>query len=139
MPGEFQYALIVGINIYKNQQIQNLYNAVLDAREVAKIFIKLGYQVVELYNEQATRENIIYNFSRIRKKSEANDSFVFYFAGHGQGLTIGSKDKAGYIIPYDAQPNLLENDIFVYDEEAIALDLLRRYSKGWNLSMWLFF
>jgi uncharacterized protein len=125
-----QHALIVGINTYQNQQeIQNLYNAVPDAREIAKIFTKLGYQVVELYNEQATRKNIIDNFSRIRKKSKTNDSFVFYFAGHGQGLTLESKDKVGYIIPYDAQLNLMESNVIVYDEEAIALNLLRRYSK----------
>jgi hypothetical protein len=124
-----QYALIVGINTYQNsKEIQNLYNAVPDAQEIAKIFTKLGYQVVELYNEQATRENILHNFSNIRKKSKANDSFVFYFAGHGQALTIGSKDRVGYIIPYDAQIDLMDNDVFVYDKEAIALNLLTRYS-----------
>jgi uncharacterized protein len=125
-----QYALIVGINIYKNRQIQSLNNAVADARKIAEIFKRIGYQVIELYNEQATRDNIIDNFSRIRKQSKNNDSFVLYFAGHGQGLTIESNDKVGYIIPYDAQLNLLENDVFVYDEEAIALNLLRRYSKS---------
>jgi uncharacterized protein len=124
-----QHALIVGINTYQNQQIDNLFNAVPDAREIARIFTKLGYQVVELYNEQATRKNILNNFSRIRKKSKTNDSFVFYFAGHGQGLTLESKDKVGYIIPYDAQLDLMESNVFVYDQEAIPLILLRRYSK----------
>ncbi|MGD8549629.1 MAG: TAXI family TRAP transporter solute-binding subunit, partial [Desulfobacterales bacterium] len=125
-----QDALIVGINRYQNEEIDTLYNAVRDAQEIAKIFKNLGYEVIELYNEQATRKNILHNFSRIQRKSKTNDSFVFYFAGHGQGLTIGNRDKVGYIIPYDARLNLMESNVFVYDEEAIALNLLRRYSKS---------
>ncbi|MEE9610926.1 MAG: hypothetical protein V3W19_06720 [Desulfatiglandales bacterium] len=34
------------------------------------------------------------------------DSFIFYFAGHGQGLTLEAGEKFGYIIPHDADITL---------------------------------
>ncbi|MFC1857158.1 TAXI family TRAP transporter solute-binding subunit [Thermodesulfobacteriota bacterium] len=125
-----QYALVAGIDSYQNNRIPRLGNAVNDARAISDMLRKMGYELTELYNEQATRSNIIHGFSKIKKKSRHNDGFIFYFAGHGQGLTLETGDKVGYIIPYDAQIELTEMDVFAYDEEAIDLRLLRRYSKS---------
>ncbi len=124
-----QYAIVIGIDKYNDTRIETLRNAVNDAKSVSKMFRKLGFDVTELYNSKATKKNIKKAISEIRKKTGRNDSFVFYFAGHGQGIKLESKDQEGYIIPADADLEMDSTDIMQYDDEAISLSRLRAYSK----------
>ena len=124
-----QYSLVVGIDRYENEGIPRLANAVSDAKSIAEMFRKLDFEVIELYNEQATRSMMIKGFSKIKKQAQKKDSFVFYFAGHGQGLRLETGGKVGYIIPYDAQVSLLQTDVINFESQALNLSLLRLYAK----------
>ncbi len=125
-----QYALIIGIDHYSYMPDQELDNAVNDARAVAEMFKKMGFEVRKLYDRQATRKNIINEISKMKYKAGQNDSFVFYFAGHGQGIKLKSGRKEGYIIPYDADIDLSKpRDVIKHDLETISLNRLRTYSE----------
>jgi len=122
-----QYAIVVGIDRYKNQEIDVLKNAENDAKAIAQMFREIGFEVIELYGDNATRQNIIDRIGQIQKQVQKDDSFLFYFAGHGQGVTLESKSKEGYIIPYDSMTNLEQPDLIQYDEESLSLQRLRNY------------
>ena len=125
-----QYALIIGIDRYKRNDIDQLKNAVNDAKSVAEIMKAQGFIVTELYNNSATRQNILNEYSDIHKKSKETDSFLFYFAGHGQGITVNGLEKLGYLIPYDADISLNELNLIQYDNCAINLNQLNHYAKN---------
>jgi len=125
-----QTALLVGIDSYKNQNIPRLENAVNDAEALADIFNGMGIKVTTLYNEKATKRNILKELQRIERSGGKQDSFIFYFAGHGQGLTMQNYKKKGYIIPYDAAIDLSSTSVIDYSEETIALDSLRNISQN---------
>mgnify|MGYP005847309841 CR=1 FL=1 len=124
-----QFALVVGIDHYRDRRLNPLNNAINDAKAVAKMLRELGFDVIERYDEEATRREIVQSFSDIQRKIGKSDGFVFYFAGHGQGVRLGSGDLIGYIIPYDAALDLSRDNVMDYDEEAISLNRLRNYSK----------
>ena len=124
-----QHAIVVGIDHYKNTNIPALNNAVNDAKVIAEVFNSMGYSVTTLVNEQATRRNILKAIQKVRNESEQQDSFVFYFAGHGQAISLEHAERKGYLLPYDTTVSLESNDIFEYDESAIALNSIRQYSK----------
>lgn len=127
---EKQYAIVVGIDQYHNKTIDSLQNAVNDARSVSKLLTKMDFELVELYDNRATKKQIIQSFSMITKNIKRNDSFVFYFAGHGQGFTLENGERVGYIIPYDADVSLIHKDIIEFDTEAIPLNTIKKYSKN---------
>lgn len=125
-----QYAIVVGIDKYRNPSMDQLQNAVNDARELSKMFRRMGYRVIELYDEKATKRAIINSFSNILRRARGDDSFVFYFAGHGQGFTLENGERVGYIIPHDANVDMINRDIIQYDSEAIPLNSIKKYSKS---------
>jgi hypothetical protein len=125
-----QYALIIGIDRYKRNDIVRLKNAVNDAKSVAEMMKSQGFIVTELYNDKATRLNILKEYSAIHEKSKESDSFLFYFAGHGQGIAINSQEKLGYLIPYDADISLTDMNLIQYDNSAINLNQLNHYAKN---------
>lgn len=124
-----QYAVVIGIDRYKDLGIEVLDNAVNDAKAVARMFLKMGFNVTELYNTSATKREILRSFSKTIKSVKKSDSFVFYYAGHGQGFTLESGDRVGYIIPYDAAISLVQKDIIEYDYETIPLNTIKKYVK----------
>jgi Caspase domain len=98
------YILSVGINKYKNSNYDLNY-AQADAKaftekiqEQNKGIFKSIYKQ-EIYNEEATRGNIIKGFNNIIAKAKPDDVFIFYYAGHG---TI-DEDRANsfYLVPTD--------------------------------------
>ena len=125
-----QYALIIGIDKYKRSDIDQLKNATNDAKSVAEMMKAQGFIVTELYNSNATRQNILNEYSVIHGKSKESDSFLFYFAGHGQGITINNQEKLGYLIPYDADISLNDMNLIQYDNSAINLNQLDYYAKN---------
>lgn len=123
-----QYAVVVGINDYRNAGIPNLVQAARDAKAFADMLkTQMGFIVTELYDDRATRHNIKEAMYAIRGKVSDKDSFLFYFAGHGQGVRLMNKEQEGYLIPYDADVDLRNPDIFRLDDEGISLNRLRRY------------
>jgi len=94
------YAFIVGIDNYHGTW-DRLKNAVRDAKAVEAL-LRQSFQfdsVQALYNDQATRDDIlgaIDNFSAVLRK---DDNLLIYFSGHG---TIQQRANRGYWVPADA-------------------------------------
>lgn len=104
------YAVIIGIDRYTslnyNYQLQN---AVRDAQGIKQVLSSkfVFDKFYELYNEEATKENILKTLQGDLSKAESEDAIFVFFAGHGFTQTgIGGED-VGFIIPHDGS---LEDD-----------------------------
>lgn len=103
------HLLIVGINKYKNSAY-NLNYAQPDAKAFVDKVKSQGERIfktinpIEIYDESATKENILNAFNQIAVKARPEDVFVFFYAGHGS-LDEERKDKDGdspfYFVPAD--------------------------------------
>lgn len=103
------HLLAIGINKYKNSTY-NLNYAEPDARSFiehmtkGKLDIFKGVYKTELYNEQATKENIVAALKDLSLKAKPEDVFVFYYAGHGtQDEEVKNADGESpfYFVPTD--------------------------------------
>jgi len=126
-----QYAIVVGIDHYKNLSIPTLNNAVKDARSVAGLLRKKGFKVIELYNENATKEKILDALKRVKELATKDDATLFYFAGHGEGVSGYNGVREGYILPYDFNSDLNNPnaDVMYYDKSAISIGSLIMYAR----------
>lgn len=109
---ENKYAVIVGINQYKDADIPHLNYADNDAQSIKKMLIhKFNYQeenIRLLLNEEATKFNIQSALSALRHIDQ-NSQVLFYFAGHGQTIQLPSGGEMGVLLPYDAN----DEDLYV--------------------------
>jgi hypothetical protein len=109
-----QYAVIIGINNY--QSWLPLQNPVKDARELKEILQTKYYlnTIYELYNEKATKANIIKLLDYLKNTLTSKDSLLIFFAGHGY---FDGTTQSGYWIPVDGdrdpvkQSNWISNNI----------------------------
>ncbi len=126
-----EYAIVVGIDHYKRLSLPRLSNAVNDARSVAELLRKRGFEVIELYNENATKERILDALKKIKQTSTSQDATLFYFAGHGDGVSGHNGVREGYILPYDfnADLNNPNADVMYYDKSAISISSLVMYTR----------
>lgn len=93
------YALIIGINTYKNKSIALTY-AVPDAiafgntlqKSASPLFAKMDIQVLTT-PEATTKEAIIKSFEQLRLKIKPNDLFVFYDASHGIVDVVNNEEQ----------------------------------------------
>nr|WP_200589600.1 filamentous hemagglutinin N-terminal domain-containing protein [Noviherbaspirillum pedocola] len=91
-------ALVIGLNHYADKRIPRLESALPDARAMRDALSqRLGYEVTLL--EDAGKGEIMTAFNRLALEMSASDSFVVYFAGHGDMV---EKTGEGYWIPADA-------------------------------------
>jgi uncharacterized caspase-like protein len=76
---------------------------VADAGEIRDILTADYYidETVELYNRDATRQNIARAFADLQQKPGANDTLFIYYAGHGH---LDAALDAGFWIPVDGGP-----------------------------------
>jgi uncharacterized caspase-like protein len=94
------YALIIGIDNYKGQW-KPLKNAVSDAKAINQL-LKSKYKfdyLKELYNEQATRVNIIKELEWLVQNVKPSDNLLIYYSGHGE---FNQSLNKGYWVPVDA-------------------------------------
>jgi WD40 repeat protein len=98
------HVLAVGINKYKNEAY-NLNYAQPDAfafveklNERSRAIFK-SVNRVEIYDEEATKENIITGFKSMVARAKPEDVFMFYYAGHGT-LDEENNDEY-YLVPTD--------------------------------------
>ena len=126
-----QYAIVIGIDHYKRLSLPKLNNAVADGRSTAAILRKKGFSVIELYNENATKERIIDVLKEIKNNATSEDSTLFYFAGHGDGISGNNNVREGYILPYDFNSDLNNPnpDVMYYDKSALSISSLVMYSR----------
>lgn len=129
-----QYAIVVGINTYKKKSIPTLVNALNDAHSVAKLLRDKGFSVIELYNENATKDRILDALKKIKQLSTSKDSTLFYFAGHGDGVSGKKGVREGYILPFDfaSELNTPAQDVMYYDKSALSISSLVMYSRDTN-------
>jgi len=95
------YAIVVGINTYPSQKWPTLSYAVQDAKGFAAFLKSQRFEVVELYEERATKQAIVAAVEdRLVSKLTNADRVAFFFAGHGVTRTVAG-DQRGYLVPYD--------------------------------------
>ncbi|MEL6135188.1 MAG: caspase family protein, partial [Bacteroidota bacterium] len=106
------YLMIIGINKYTHWP--QLRNAVKDCRDVASTLVN-GFQfdtkdVITLFNEEATRENILETLEILQTKVKPEDNVVIYYAGHGY---YDRDSEVGFWVPVDARrgktPDFIRN------------------------------
>ena len=96
------HVLAVGINQYQNSAYDLNY-ARTDANSFAEKLAGQGKTIyksinkVEVYDTDATRENILTGFRSIITKANPEDVFVFYYAGHG--TLDEEKNEEFYLVP----------------------------------------
>ena len=91
-------ALVIGLDKYTDKRIPQLVSAAYDARSISEAFGgQMGYDVTLLQNP--TKAEIVKWFNRIVVELNDTNSFIVYFAGHGE---LVEKTKMGYWIPGDA-------------------------------------
>ena len=95
-----QIALIIGIDNYQNMPV--LKNATADAKAIAEALHNYyGFKhITELYDNKATKANILDNVRNIVDSLKGDEDILIYFAGHGH---FDSTLERGYWVPVDAQ------------------------------------
>lgn len=93
-------ALLIGIENYSSPTWKKSGSSVKDAEALEQILIsEYGFSTVEtLYNQNATRENIINELTELVTKAGEDDYILVFFGGHG--IEVG---KDGYWVPSDAE------------------------------------
>lgn len=96
------YALLVAIDEYKGTEWSQLKTPINDANKIKDVLLgKYGFEeVITIYDEQATRANIINKIDKLAQNVTENDNIFIYFSGHG--VEIGNE---GYWVPADALTN----------------------------------
>lgn len=96
-----QWVLTIGIDTYLSWP--RLKTAANDAKTLKSVLLERYHvdpsRVVELYNENATRKNILAALRDLTKKVKPEDSLLIYYAGHGH---IDSITKKGSWIPVES-------------------------------------
>jgi len=116
------WGVVIGINTYHD--FDPLQYAINDARAVAASLQGLGFTVITLLDEQATRQNIVHVLhTELPSKAGPDDRVVIFFSGHGESRIQADGHKKGYIIPVDARQG---ND----DARKISMEQLRDLSQS---------
>jgi len=107
------YAVIIGINAYPNLKSDfQLSYAVSDAKAVEKMLKnKFTFsEIYTMYNEQATKSNIMDVLLNKLSKISKDDAVFVFFAGHG-GQQKTDYGDIGFIVPYDGDFSDMRNII----------------------------
>ncbi|MEZ4828202.1 MAG: SUMF1/EgtB/PvdO family nonheme iron enzyme [Bacteroidia bacterium] len=118
------HLLVIGIDEYAH--LKPLNNAVLDAKEVARVltsdyFFDIPDFAPPLYNKDATRSNLIKTFDKLAYKfgeKKYQDNLIIYFAGHGE---YKESLSAGYWALHEAK----YNDLSTYFSNAELVSYIK--------------
>ncbi len=103
-------AVIIGIDRYQNLKAENqLKFAVRDAKGVEQV-LRDRYpvsKIITLYDEQATRDNIMKVLQGDLATAGSDEAIFIYYAGHGITRSPQQK-KLGYLIPNDGSLEINE-------------------------------
>ena len=94
------YALVIGIDNYKGDW-PKLNNAVNDAKTISDV-LRSDYrfdEIITLYNEEASRDNIIQKLEALASKTAKDDNVLVYYSGHGE---FNQQYNRGYWVPANA-------------------------------------
>lgn len=106
------HLLSIGINKYKNNSLSLNF-----AKDDASGFVELisegtkglfsGFKLYQLYDEEATQQNILDTLDKISHQASLHDVFIFFYAGHGS-----MSESKFYILPTES--------LRAYDEKELA-------------------
>jgi hypothetical protein len=118
------FAIVVGISKYASIRWKDLPYARSDAEKVAEVLKQKGFEVLSLYDRDATRHAILARMeNNIAQRLQPNDRVLFYFSGHGYSKQNGAILDT-YLIPYDKE-NIEMNANQIY----VSMSDLERQSK----------
>ncbi len=93
-----------GIGINKYAHFPTLNNAVKDVRDISALLLKeydfTPEYTITVYDEEATRENIIEALDRLQREVGPADKLLIYYSGHGH---LNKEIGKGYWIPTNAE------------------------------------
>jgi hypothetical protein len=108
--GGINHLFIVGIDNYSS--VAKLNNAVRDAHAVRDVLLEYyefdKSRLTELYNEQATRQNIMQALRKMASELKDEDNVILYFSGHGHYDTVLDE---GYWVPVGASYDIIDDYI----------------------------
>lgn len=113
-----QWLFVIGIDSYTNFPRLNI--SVNDAKAVKDILLKRyhydEYHVIELYDEEATRRNILGKLRYLTRRVGPEDSVIIFYSGRG---SLGSSKREGSWIPVegdieDSSSWISNKDIYNY-------------------------
>jgi len=110
------YALIIGIDKFRGEW-PPLRNAVNDARTIQGL-LEEKYQfhhIKSLYNEEATRQNILGAFEWFMQNLNKKDNLLIYYSGHGY---YNEQMEKGFWVPVDAETKQIHQ--YISNEEIRA-------------------
>lgn len=127
-------AFVIGIDKYQDKTIPNVEFAKNDANLMKEYLIKrFGfleeniYPKEQLYPTAAYLKTFLKDYLKKVLKPDGTSDLFIYFTGHGApGL---SGDSSGYIVPFDANPNYL-NDINAYNLNEFFKDISNLNAKN---------
>jgi WD40 repeat protein len=106
------HMFVVGINKYRNKSMSLSY-AKDDAESFAKLIGESSQglfgqiKIHELYDENATRQNILDTLEKLSHKIHLHDVFIFFYAGHGS-----ISENNFFLVPTEC--------VRAYDESVLA-------------------
>lgn len=93
------YALVIGINQYPH--LDHLLTATNDARDIANVLKEdYGFESKLILDQQASRDNILEELNKLRKRLKTDDRLLIYYAGHGY---YNQETDTAYWLPVDAE------------------------------------
>ncbi|MBI4244856.1 MAG: caspase family protein [Planctomycetes bacterium] len=100
------WAVIIGIDNYKDASVPGLKYAVKDAKGIESLLRSnvVSGRIIGLYNEEATRENIMKILQGELSELKNDDAVFVYFACHGKTFQ-SERGTLGDLIPYDGSFN----------------------------------
>lgn len=117
--------IAVGINDYTH--VDRLRYAVNDARGMAGLFRKAGFETIEVYNGDATRDRVMQVLKTEFLNAGENDRIIFFFAGHGIDLINPDGTNKGYLVPVNGHFNTPDSLISM---EWMQVDLIADRTAG---------
>ena len=95
-----QWLIVIGIDSYAN--LPRLNTSVNDAKAMKDILLERyyfdEYHVIELYNEEATRRNILGKLRYLTRRVGPEDSVIIFYSGHGG---LDSSKREGSWVPVE--------------------------------------
>jgi formylglycine-generating enzyme required for sulfatase activity len=109
------FAVIIAVDDYR--EMGTLGYGKNDAAALRKELGALGFRnIIELYNDQATYESITNLFERtLLKRIKKEDRVFVFIATKSLSIEIASGIYEGYILPYDAMKDNLDDTAFSID------------------------
>lgn len=123
------YIFNIGINEYLNPKYKLSYakndaTALLSKIKERSASIFGEIKEFSLYDKDGLKKNIEETFNKIISEARIQDTFIFYYAGHGT-IDEESEDKNFYLVPYDV--TTLYGDSDQLQEKGISDEQLKNW------------